>query len=65
MVDDKGRDQPPGALERFLSHLHELEQTLEREVIEWSERDAIEVERRLDRLATRLKDLVGRLRKAL
>ncbi len=65
MVDEKRPDQVPGTLERFLSHLHKLEETLEHELIEWSERDAIEAQKRVDRLAVRLKDLVARLRKAL
>jgi hypothetical protein len=62
MVDGKEPEKPRLALERFFSHLHEMEKTLEREVIEWSERDAIEAQRRLDHLVARVRDVIRRLR---
>jgi len=51
-----------GIIKRFLVHLHEMEETIEREVIQWSERDAIEVQQRLDRLTAKIRAIVHRLR---
>ena len=60
MVDRKEPEKPPRAQERFFSHLHEMERAFEREVIEWSERDAIEAQKRLDHLVARIGDVVRR-----
>jgi hypothetical protein len=65
MVDGKEPEKPPRARERFFSHLHEMERAFEREVIEWSERDAIEAQKRLDHLVARIGDVVRRLRQVL
>jgi hypothetical protein len=59
MVEDAERHE--GAIGRLLSRLHEVEETLEHEVIEWSERDAIEVQKRLDALSTRIGAIMHRL----
>jgi len=59
MVEDAERHH--SAIGRLLSRLHEVEETLEREVIEWSERDAIEVQKRLDALTTRIRAIMHRL----
>ena len=54
-------EKHPGAIHRLFARIHEMEETLEHEVIEWSERDAIEVQKRLDAMSTRITTIVHRL----
>jgi hypothetical protein len=61
MVEDPEKHE--GAIGRFLSRLHEMEETLQHEVLEWSERDAIEVQKRLDALSGRIGAIVHRLQR--
>src|SRR5579863_10016466 len=56
-----GAEKYPGGIRRLFARIHEMEETLEHEVIEWSECDAIEVQKRLDVLSARISTIVHRL----
>jgi hypothetical protein len=59
MDNEKGPYQ--SAIDRFSALLKELEQAAEHAIVEWSERDAIEAQRRIDRISARIRDIVHRL----
>lgn len=59
MDNEKGPYQ--SAIDRFSALLKELEQAAEHAIVEWSERDAIEAQRRIDRISARIRDIVHQL----
>jgi hypothetical protein len=56
-------DGTPTHHEKFLYLLHELEQVVEKRVIEWNAESALAAQHRLDRLAAMVRRIAAGIRK--